>query len=194
MNNKITLLALLIFPFMVNAQTIIYQDDFDGATSHTNDPPQGYVLSLEEGTLAVEGDGSSGAYAFFGYRFHNETEDVALDISENPKLYIKAKGTNSPELRMDLQDTSQYVTNLNAGTVVLNDDYAVYEIDYSDRFQDGGYGGACTSGPCPVDATALNNILFSVNAASGGYTGRINIEWISFGAPLEVPEPPKAKF
>lgn len=194
MNNKITLLALLIFPLIINAQTVIYQDDFDGSTSHTNDPPQGYVLSLEDGTLAVEGDGTSSAYAFFGYRFHDENEDIALDILENPKLYIKAKGTNNPELRMDLQDTSQYVTNLNAGTVVLNDNYAVYEIDYSDRLQDGGYGGPCTDGPCPVDATALNNILLSVNAASGGYTGKINIDWISIGAPLEAPEPVEAQF
>lgn len=68
---------------------------------------------------------------------------------------------------MDLQDITGYVTNLNAGTVVLNDNYTIYEIDYGNRLEDGGYGGPCTSGPCPVDATALTNILFSVNAASG---------------------------
>jgi len=194
MNNKITLLALLIFSCIGNAQNLIYQEEFDGKTSYTNDPPAGYALSLEEGTLAIEGDGSSSAYAFFGYRFHDENGDNQLDISANPKLYIKAKGTNNPELRMDLQDTKGYVTNLNAGTIVLNDNYAIYEIDYSNRLEDGGYGGPCTSGPCPVDATALTNILFSVNAASGGYTGKINMEWISIGAPLEAPEPPEAQF
>ncbi|HEA28787.1 MAG TPA: T9SS type A sorting domain-containing protein [Leeuwenhoekiella sp.] len=191
---KITLLTLLFFPFMINAQDLIYQEEFDGATSYTNDAPQGYALSLEEGTLSIEGDGTSGAYAFFGYRFHDENGDIQLDISEKPTLYIKAKGTNAPELRMDLQDNTGYVTNLNAGTVVLNDNYAIYEIDYSNRLEDGGYGGPCTEGPCPVDATALTNILFSANAASGGYTGKINIEWISIGAPLEAPEPPEAQF
>jgi len=194
MYNKITLLALLIFSCIGNAQNLIYQEEFDGTTSYTNDPPQGYALSLEEGTLAIEGDGSSSAYTFFGYRFHGENGDIQLDISANPKLYIKAKGTNNPELRMDLQDITGYVTNLNAGTVVLNDNYTIYEIDYGNRLEDGGYGGPCTSGPCPVDATALTNILFSVNAASGGYTGKINMEWISIGVPLEAPEPPEAQF
>ncbi|MGB3775790.1 MAG: glycoside hydrolase family 9 protein, partial [Leeuwenhoekiella sp.] len=195
MKKKITLLAMLAFSLASFAQTIIYQEDFEGTSSYTNEPPQGYALGLEDGSLAVVGDGSSNPYAFFGYRFHDDSgNDMQLDVSENSKLYIKAKGTNSPELRLDLQDKDTYVTNLNAGTVVLSDTYTVYEIDYANRFEDGGYGGACTSGPCPVDATALTNILIAVNAASGGYDGTVNIDWISFGAPLEAPEPPEAQY
>lgn len=69
MYNKITLLALLIFSCIGNAQNLIYQEEFDGTTSYTNDPPQGYALSLEEGTLAIEGDGSSSAYTFLATAF-----------------------------------------------------------------------------------------------------------------------------
>ncbi|WP_051907697.1 glycoside hydrolase family 9 protein [Flavimarina sp. Hel_I_48] len=191
---KTTLLALLLIPFFSFGQNVIYQEEFNGTNSHTNEPPQGYSVSLQEGALTMVGDGSSAAYTFVGYRFQDETGDSQIDISENPKLYIKAKGTNSPELRMDLQDNAGYVTNLNAGTVVLNETYAIYEIDYSTRLQNGGYGGACTAGPCPVDATAITNILFAANAASGNYNGTISIDWVSIGAPLEAPEPPTAQF
>lgn len=38
MYNKITLLALLIFSCIGNAQNLIYQEEFDGTTSYTNDP------------------------------------------------------------------------------------------------------------------------------------------------------------
>ncbi|MGB6153265.1 MAG: glycoside hydrolase family 9 protein, partial [Pricia sp.] len=36
-----------------------------------------------------------------------------------------------------------------------------------------------------VDATKISNLLFYVNDATGGYEGVIDIDWISFGEPLE---------
>ena len=194
MKNKITLFIAL-FPLLLGAQNISYQEEFEGESSYTNDPPQGYTLGLDQGTLAITGDGTSGAYAFFGYRFHDTNgADTQIDITENPVLYIKAKATNTTELRIDLQDQNGYVTNFNAGSVILNENYGIYEINYSNRLQDGGYGGPCTEGPCPVDATSLSTLLLSANASSGGYNGTINIEWIAMGAPLEAPELPEAGF
>lgn len=54
MYNKITLLALLIFSCIGNAQNLIYQEEFDGTTSYTNDPPQGYALSLKKARLPLK--------------------------------------------------------------------------------------------------------------------------------------------
>ena len=113
---------------------------------------------------------------------------MAFDVSSFPKLYIKAKGTNTPSFRIDMKDTEGYVTNLQASSATFTEEYVIYTLDFEGDFLDGGYGGTpCDSAdaPCPVDAMTIANLLFYVNDATGGYEGVIDIDWISIGQPLE---------
>ena len=172
---------------------ILYSDNFDQDIL-TIEPNSAYTPSLVNQNLVIEANGTAGPYATFVYEIHEDANRITIDISSNPKLFFKTKGTNIPTLRIDLQDQNGYVTNLNAQSHRISDEFQIYELDYSEALLDGGYGGPClpANAPCPVDPTIIQNIQFFVNAAAGGYEGTIEIDWISFGEPLEdIPSPPE---
>ncbi|GAA3509131.1 hypothetical protein GCM10022393_21660 [Aquimarina addita] len=164
-----------------------YSDNFDQGILNIA-ATEAYSPSLENKNLTITATGDAGPYDPFSYLMHINGTTSNVDISSAPKLYIKAKGTNNPDLRIDLEDANGYVTNLNAQSQVLTDEFVIYELNYTGSLQDGGYGGPCqpNDAPCPVDASQVAKLVFFVNAAEGGYAGSIKIDWISFGEPLEA--------
>lgn len=186
--NKLLLLTLCFITVCVQAQ--LYSDDFNQSINNTT-PPGGYSTSIiNNETLELIGNGTAGVYSAVSYTAHNNGTAITVNTASSPKLYIKANATGFPELRIDLRDATGYVTNLNATAVNLTAEATIYELDYTGKLQDGGYGGPCTSAPCTVDATNIAGLEIFVNAAAGGYNGTIEIEWLSFGSPLEAIPPP----
>ncbi|GGG38836.1 hypothetical protein GCM10011344_44650 [Dokdonia pacifica] len=179
-------------PLEEQATDLLYSDQFDDfLTTESNDA---YTSSLVDGNLMIVGNGTAGAFNAFEYDLHDMGALQAYDLSANPQLYIKARGTSMPEFRIDMRDTAGFVTNLQANAVTLDDDFGIYQLDFTGDFLDGGYGGSpCESAnaPCPVDPTTIAHLVFFVNAATGGYDGTIEIDWISVGEPLENEDEPE---
>ncbi|MEM9544877.1 MAG: glycoside hydrolase family 9 protein [Bacteroidota bacterium] len=168
------------------AQEVVYSDEFNNNILSVGNEPNGYTLNLVDEQFQIYGNGAAGPWTAFAYLMHNgENTPVLIDASEEPKLYIKARGENQPNLRIDFEDETGYVTNQNPVEVNLDNTYRVYELDFVGRLLDGAYGGPCQVAPCIVDASKLRALVFFVNAPNGGYSGTIDIEWISIGAPLE---------
>ncbi|MDH7445496.1 glycoside hydrolase family 9 protein [Aquimarina sp. 2201CG14-23] len=189
---KLQFLLLITSIIGVHVQgQITYSDNFDEGILKI-DPTTAYTPSLSNNNLSISGNGTAGAYAAFTYQIHNSGTNTNINIASAPKLFIKAKGSSIPDLRIDLQDQNDYVTNLSAQSINLSDEFQIFELDYTGKLEDGGYGGPCApaSAPCPVDAAMIKNLVMFVNAATGGYTGTIEIDWISFGEPLEAIPPP----
>jgi len=172
--------------WLIHAQVLIYEDHFDDGILSVGDNPAGYTMTLGDSTFQITGNGAAGPWTAMSYSTHNGAGTPTLiDASGSPKLYIRARGENTPSLRIDFQDETGYVTNLSPIELMLNDNYSIYEYDFTDRLSDGAYGGTpCSVSPCPVDPAAIQGIVLFVNAPNGGYSGTIDIDWISIGAPI----------
>jgi endoglucanase len=185
---KILLLLSLCYLNSSHSQ-IIYSDNFDQGVNNTSYPTS-YTTSLVNNNLVITGNGTAGQYAALSYDTHNNGTLINVNVSGNNKLYIKAKGTNSPSLRLDLQDALGFSTNQNTSAISLTNAYNIYEINYTGKFLDGGFGGPCASGTtCSVNPNSIKRLVLFINAAVGGYNGTIDIDWISFGQPLEAIPP-----
>ncbi|WP_397444947.1 glycosyl hydrolase family 18 protein [Polaribacter sp. R77954] len=180
---KLLFSLFLIYSINSNSQ-VIYSDEFDAGINKLNGFDN-LISSLDNNTLKITGNGNAGAWDNIRYSFHNNGINTAIDASSSPKIYIKLKAENSPTVRVDFVDANGYSTSLYGLTAKPTDEYQVFELNYTDRLVDGGYGGPCSSGPCNLDATNLVELAFYVNPGTGGYSGNINIEWISIGESLE---------
>ncbi|WP_051336186.1 glycoside hydrolase family 9 protein [Aquimarina latercula] len=188
-----TIALSFLIAFVGNSQ-IIYSDNFDENILSV-EPTSAYAVSLSNDNLSINANGTAGAFSPFKYILHNNGSDISINISNQTKLYIKVMGSSNPDLRIDIQDEDGFVSNLSPLSVRIANEFTIYELDYSSNLQDGGYGGSdCTqaTAPCPVDPSKIAFVQFFVNAAEGGYSGTIEIDWISFGEPLETPPPPSA--
>ena len=185
---KITLLFLFLLINFASGQ-VVYSDNFNQGINNTTYPSSAYTTSLVSENLRIIGNGTAGSYAAINYGVHNNGGLTNINISGNNKLYIKVKGTGGASLRVDLQDSGNYLTNKNSSSISLSTTYQIFDIIYTGKFQDGGYGGSpCTgmTAPCTVNSSSIKNLIFFVNDAAGKYNGTIDIDWISFGQPLEV--------
>jgi endoglucanase len=183
MRSKIFFIAYLI-SICTYAQ-VIYSDAFDlGINNFTSSASLN--TSLNNNKLILIGNGNAGAWENLTYAFHNNGTNEMLDASSNPKVYIKIKAENTPEVRVDFIDINGYVTNESPTSVYANSNFQIFELDYTGKFTDGGYGGPCTPGPCNVDSTQLTGLMFFINPGVGSYNGEIEIKWISIGEPLET--------
>ncbi|MEM6342254.1 MAG: T9SS type A sorting domain-containing protein [Bacteroidota bacterium] len=171
-----------------------YSDQMDDNTSLFLNDTGGLSSSISNDEWTITGDGSSAPYSPVVYNAHNELGELILidALGSNNKLFIRAKASvDSTLMRVDLQDNQGYVTNLSPPSAMIGTDYAVYELDYTNAYQDGAFGGSpCTSGPCPVDAERIENIQLFINPETGGFTGTLSIDWLSFGATLTSIETP----
>lgn len=163
----------------------IYSDEFEQGINSCSSTSS-LTTSLNNDNLIISGNGNSGAWESLTYSLHSNGTNVNLNASSNPKLYIKVKAENFPELRIDFIDINGYVTNQMPSSINLNSNFQIFEIDYTGKFLDGGYGAPCTNGPCSVDNTQLTSLMFFINPGNGGYNGDIEIEWISIGESLET--------
>lgn len=167
----------------VVAQNPIYVDNFDTNTMKIA-ASSGFDFAIAGNNLEISGNGTGGMWTAIAYKMHNNGTPTTLNVSTSPKLYIKAKASPGLEFRIDLQDENGYVTNLNATSVNLRNNFAVFEFDFTGKFSDGGFGGSCASGPCTVDKTKITDLSIFAKPGTGGYNGLITIDWISVGAPF----------
>ncbi|MEM8523455.1 MAG: T9SS type A sorting domain-containing protein [Bacteroidota bacterium] len=167
---------------------LVYGDHFNNnETDFTGDAP-GFVLAESGTEWTITGDGTAPQFSAVFYDFHND-EGQSTTINMKPardKLFVKAKvDQGQAPLRIDLIDSTGFITSLAAVTKVLTEEYVVYEYDFNSNYTDGGFGGApCESGPCPVDATVINNLLLYVDPIQGGFEGTVTIDFISVGQAL----------
>ncbi len=167
-----------------------YVDNFDN-----NDPVfisdiGGLVSSIADSDWIITGDGTSGAFAPLVYDIHDQVNGISIlgsVIGSGDKIYVKAKASvDGTVLRLDLQDEDGFVTSNPSVQGTVGTDYAVLEFDYSGTYTDGGFGGTpCETGPCPVDGERVNQLQLFINPGTGAYDGTVNIDWISFGQPID---------
>lgn len=168
-----------------------YNDQMDDNTSLFISDVGGLVSSFGNDTWTISGDGTNGMWGAVNYAIHNDIGEPIMSnaVGSENKLFIRAKASADTELRIDLQDNLAYVTNASASSVMLSSDYVVYEINYEGKYLDGGFGGSpCTSdtAPCPVDGERVVNLQFFVLPGVGGFSGSVDIDWISFGKSLDA--------
>lgn len=173
--------CVFILTFNLFAQDPIYVDDFDNGIIST-EASSAFAFSIVDNNLEIKGNGTGGQWTAISYKMHSNGTEATIDISASTKLYLKAKANPGLEFRVDLQDATGYVTNLNATSVNLTNNFAIYEFDFSGKFSDGGYGGPCTNGPCSVDKTKITNLSIFARPGTGGYDGTVTIDWISLGS------------
>ncbi|SEQ66115.1 T9SS type A sorting domain-containing protein [Neolewinella agarilytica] len=176
----------------------IYQDHMDtdsSLTSFTNDVP-GYTRIRTEDdngdstVVTIVGDGTAGPWTPHVYALRPAPEFIqtSIDITDNPKFYIKAR-TSVPgtSFRIDAQDNDNIASIGLAVTRILTEEWAVYEYDMTGAFQN-FENDACPdamANPCDVDLEAIKEMLIFINGGTGQFAGTIDIDWISFGVNLD---------
>ncbi len=187
--NRITFTLLLLITSIVSYGQV-YLEDFEEVGADQIAVGDGYVSTVEGGEWTIEGNGTAAPYTTFRYKiFDEEGMPTAIDISENNKVYVRAKAsTNGTQLRLDMHDINGYVSNATSSATFLIADYAVYEFDFTGKLNDGGFGGPCSSdaAPCPLDATMITEFQFFANADNGGFGGFIVIDFVSVGSEPQV--------
>ena len=186
MRTKLLIITLLT-SFHCFSQ-VIYNDEFNQGINSFQSTTS-LTTSLNNNNLTINGNGTSGAWDNIRYDFHNSGTNTTINASSSPKIYLKIKAENSPVIRVDFVDSNGYSTTQYGLTAAPTSEFQIYELNYTDKLIDGGYGGPCTSGPCNVDATQLVQLAFYINPGSGNYSGEIEIEWISIGESLEIELP-----
>ena len=174
------------------AGVINYNDDLSADAANQITDVSGLVTTFVEDIWTVTGDGTGGAFSPLVYAIQNEADEgiLANAIGSGDRVFVRARASVAgTELRMDLQDNMNFVTNANAQSNTLSEEYAVYEYNYANAYADGGFGGTpCTSNtaPCPVDGERIAQLQFFVNPGVGEFNGILEIDFISFGEPLST--------
>jgi len=182
---RTTLLLSFLLTSFYSFSQVLYSDKFDQGINNFNST-NSLTTSLNNTNLIISGNGTSGAYESIRYNFYNSGTNATINASSSPKIYLKIKAENSPIVRVDFVDNNGYSTTQYGLTATPMSEFQIYELNYTDRLIDGGYDGPCSSGPCNVDSSQLVQLAFYINPGSGGYSGAIEIEWISIGETLEA--------
>lgn len=170
---------------------VVYEDEFDNnaVDSITSSMGSGYTNSETGTEWTITGDGTAGAFATVSYLPNDKVtgQRVTLDITPaQAKLFIKMKtNTGNEPVRIDIIDTMGRVSSLTSATRVVGTEFETFVYDFTGA-QDGGFdpnNPACTSAsaPCPLDLTAINQLLFYIRAADGGFAGDLVIDNLAFG-------------
>ncbi|MEM9259417.1 MAG: hypothetical protein AAGA62_07200, partial [Bacteroidota bacterium] len=115
--NYLLLIVCLVISFSAQAQ--VYVDQFDTLNNFT--PPMGFTASVSDSELTITGDGTSGPWNPFIYQPGGESgEPIIIDVTGTNKLFVRAKASSiGTELRIDVQDSTGFVTSLNSISKVL---------------------------------------------------------------------------
>ena len=180
-----TLFFIILLASLHSFSQVIYSDIFDQNINNFSSSSS-LSTSLSNTNLIINGNGTSAAWETLRYYFHNSGTNTAIDALASPKIFIKIKAENSPKVRIDFIDNNGYTTSQFGLTATPTSEFQIYELDYTNKLIDGGYGGPCSPGPCNLNASQLYELAFYINPGVGGYSGAIEIEWISIGEPLEA--------
>jgi len=135
------------------------------------------------------GDGTAGQFAPILYEMHTGADTVVVNADANAgKLYIRAKTSlDSLPVRVDVQDNGGYLSSLAGLEMMVRNDWQVFELDYTGKYLDGGFGGtSCAAGPCAVDPKRIQFLQIYILPGVGMFQGELDIDWISFGQPLQT--------
>ncbi len=166
-----------------------YADNLDTAANRFSGTPAGISFAVADGVLTVAGDGTAPAYQVFRYTLPDSL--LANVTASGNRLYISARSAsgNGTNLRIDLIDENELATTLAGRTQnIAGTDFTEYLYDFTNGYEDGGYGGtSCTDGaPCPVNGGRIVALGFYPDPASGGFNDTIQIDYLSFGQPLDT--------
>lgn len=180
-----------------NEPDLIYEDRFSNETVEFTADGEGYLMSETGSDWIIDGDGSSQPFGAAFYALHDKETNEAITLDINPadfKLFVRMRTeTGNEPVRIDLVDSTGLVGNLMAVTKTVNDEFSVYEYNYRDILNDGGFGGtSCeeANAPCPLNSMAISSLLITLRPGDGGFDGRLYIDYLSFGQPLEGEDPP----
>lgn len=168
---------------------LVYGDHFSTDASYVG-TTGAFSLSVDDSNLKITGEGQATPFSAIAYSVHDmETgEGSVVDATGNNKVFIRAK-SDAPNtlLRVDLVDSTGLTTSQASITRLVSDEFTILELDFLGQYFDGGFGGTPCDGadaPCPVDPTAISTVLLYPNAVDGGFDGCLEIDFISFGAPM----------
>jgi hypothetical protein len=175
---------------------LIYEDHFGNDLVEFTTPNAGFTVDEMGSDLIIVGDSTAAPYASISYLLHDKDSAQQIFLNMGPaknKVFIRAKvNQGTVPLRVDLIDTANYHTSQASLTKVLNDQWAIYEFDFTGVYFDGGFGGtSCMTGPCPVDPAAITQILLFVDPIQGAFQGEVLVDFISIGKPLGEDKGPK---
>ncbi|PPK85919.1 putative secreted protein (Por secretion system target) [Neolewinella xylanilytica] len=166
-----------------------YADGLDTAATRFSGEPAGITYALANGVLTVAGDGTSPTYQTFRYTL---PDSLAADaVASNDLLYISARSLSGEavNLRIDLIDENdRHTTNAGRSVSISGTEFAEYRLDYNNGYQDGGYGGTgcpAADAPCAVNGARIVALAFYPEANDGGFNDTIQIDYLSFGQPLD---------
>ena len=177
---------------------LLYSDHFDNERVDFLGPVDGFEVTETGTSMNIAGNGTSGEFGTISYTFNDPSDDqdtarvpVLVNFVEgNSKLFIRARTDGLPQrVRIDLIDTMGRLTDFAGVTQTFTDEWQVYTFDYAAKYSFADYGnGTDECSPemrCPVDGTAIRDLLFFVRPGVGGFEGNIEIDWLSVGQPLE---------
>jgi hypothetical protein len=167
---------------------LVYGDHFSETAAEFAGTSAAFEVSIANSNLSIVGKGVDAPYAAVAYRLNDRPANTAtiVDVTGNNKMFIKAKSSVANTiLRVDLVDSTGFVTTKASFSRIIGPDYTTIELNFASAYEDAGYGGtACATGPCPVDGKAIRTVLLYPNPEPGMFNGKIDIDYISFGAPL----------
>ncbi len=168
-----------------STSVLVYGDHFSNDYGLVN-TTGAFDLSISDSELTITGTGVDGPFSAISVVPHEDGNPILVDATLNNKVFIKVKSDAANTLlRIDLVDSSGFVTTLPSLTRLLEEDYSVLELDFTANYVDGGYGGTpCEAGPCDVDGSIISAVLLYPNPVDGGFEGNIHVDYISFGAPM----------
>ena len=168
-----------------------YRELFDDGSASFAGEPSGITFAVDSSQLSITGDGTALPFQNFTYLVGGDSSKADVVASSNT-LFLRARltGADSARLRIDLVDERGYLTSLDSRSVdVTGDSFAIYSIDYTDAYRDGGFGGTpcnASTAPCAVDGERIVALVLYPDADTGGFAGTIDIDYLSFGVEINT--------
>lgn len=167
---------------------LIYQDHFDNEMLDFTAEVTGFTVAETESDLVITGDGAAEAFAAVSYLLHDKTLNEPIFLNMAPaqdKVYVRARTeSGNVPLRIDVVDSTGLTSNQASLTKIISDEFETFEYNFTGNYFDGGFGGTpCVTGPCELDASAIDQLLIYIDPVAGGYTGTVYIDFISMGQP-----------
>ncbi|MEL6925748.1 MAG: hypothetical protein AAFO94_17010, partial [Bacteroidota bacterium] len=171
----------------------VYADHFSNETIEFTTPVPGFTVTETGTDLVITGDGSAAPYGSISYLLHDKETGEQIVVDMGPaknKLFVAARNSEGTvPLRIDIIDTTGYVSSQGALSKVVGEELTIYEYDFTGA-QDGGFGGddaPCNdlNKPCALDLSAITQVLLYPNPDEGGFDKVLTLDFLSIGQPLD---------